>query len=66
MTSGAGERLAGSTWRATVIVEPHRWLGMEFEAADPATGRGATDDIDTDVSPPPGPAGTSPRWTDTS
>ncbi|KDN20145.1 hypothetical protein [Amycolatopsis rifamycinica] len=42
-------RLGGSTWRATVIVAPGRWLGLEFEARDPATGRSATYDIDTDL-----------------
>ncbi|MFJ9780203.1 hypothetical protein ACIRSS_11505 [Amycolatopsis sp. NPDC101161] len=41
-------RLAGSTWRATVVVEP-RWLGLEFEARDPVTGKRVTYDIDTDL-----------------
>ncbi|MEA5360168.1 hypothetical protein VA596_11530 [Amycolatopsis sp., V23-08] len=42
-------RLSGSTWRAVVDVEPRRWLGMQFEAWEPATGRRATYDIDTDL-----------------
>ncbi|WP_439378732.1 hypothetical protein [Amycolatopsis lexingtonensis] len=41
-------RLSGRGWQATVLVEPGRWLGLEFEARDPATGRRATYDIDTD------------------
>jgi len=42
-------RLSGSTWQATVTVEPQRWLGLEFEARDPVTGKRATYDIDTDL-----------------
>ncbi|MEQ0564943.1 hypothetical protein ABJI51_38200 [Amycolatopsis sp. NEAU-NG30] len=42
-------QLAGKTWQATVVVEPGRWLGLEFEAQDPVTGRRATYDIDTDL-----------------
>lgn len=42
-------RLGGSTWQATVVVEPRRWLGLEFEAHDPVTGRRTTYDIDTDL-----------------
>ncbi|MEV4053408.1 hypothetical protein AB0J55_19635 [Amycolatopsis sp. NPDC049688] len=42
-------QLTGSTWQATVVVEPGRWLGLEFEARDPQSGRRATYDIDTDL-----------------
>jgi hypothetical protein len=42
-------QLAGKTWQATVVVEPRRWFGLEFEARDPVTGRRATYDIDTDL-----------------
>lgn len=42
-------QLSGSTWRAIVKVEPQRWLGLEFEARDPVTGKRATYDIDTDL-----------------
>lgn len=42
-------RLGGKTWHAIVTVEPDRWLGVEFEARDPVTGRRATYDIDTDL-----------------
>ncbi|MEU4520660.1 hypothetical protein AB0F52_18410 [Amycolatopsis sp. NPDC024027] len=42
-------QLSGSTWQATVIVAPGRWLGLEFAAHDPVTGRRATYDIDTDL-----------------
>ncbi|GHG10440.1 MULTISPECIES: hypothetical protein [Amycolatopsis] len=42
-------RLNGSTWQAVVTVEPQRWLGLEFEARDPVTGKCATYDIDTDL-----------------
>ena len=42
-------RLSGSTWQAVVTVEPQRWLGLEFEARDPVTGKRATYDIDTDL-----------------
>ncbi|MGW4522238.1 hypothetical protein [Amycolatopsis sp. NPDC004378] len=42
-------QLTGSTWRATVVVEPGRWLGLEFEAREPATGKRATYAIDTDL-----------------
>ncbi len=42
-------QLDGSTWRATVTVTPGRWLGLEFAAHDPVTGRRATYDIDTDL-----------------
>jgi hypothetical protein len=42
-------QLRGSTWQATVIVNPGHWLGLEFEARDPVTGRRATYDIDTDL-----------------
>ncbi|SFO51047.1 hypothetical protein [Amycolatopsis rubida] len=41
-------RLSGLTWQATVIVD-RRWLGVEFEARDPATGKLVTYDIDTDL-----------------
>jgi hypothetical protein len=49
--AGAWSRwqLGGSTWEATVFVEPRRWLGLEFEARDPVTGKRATYDIDTDL-----------------
>ncbi|WP_020419003.1 hypothetical protein [Amycolatopsis sp. ATCC 39116] len=46
---GSKWRLAGSTWEATVVVEPRRWLGLTFEARDPLAGRSATYDIDTDL-----------------
>ncbi|WP_410644707.1 hypothetical protein [Amycolatopsis sp. lyj-346] len=48
---GASSRwqLSGSTWQATVTVQPQRWLGLEFEARDPVTGKRATYDIDTDL-----------------
>jgi hypothetical protein len=42
-------RLGGSTWQATVDVDPRRWLGMAFETWDPRTGRRVTYDIDTDL-----------------
>jgi hypothetical protein len=42
-------RLNGSTWQAVVTVEPQRWLGLEFEARDPVTGKRTTYDIDTDL-----------------
>lgn len=42
-------RLGGSTWQATVIVEPRRWLGLSFEARDPVSDRRPTYDIDTDL-----------------
>ncbi|GHG14287.1 hypothetical protein GCM10017567_35010 [Amycolatopsis bullii] len=42
-------RLSGSTWQATVTVEPQRWLGLEFEARDPVTGKRTTYDLDTDL-----------------
>ncbi|MFJ1765730.1 hypothetical protein ACIOD2_35760 [Amycolatopsis sp. NPDC088138] len=42
-------RLSGSTWQAVVTVEPERWLGLEFEARDPVTGKRAGYDIDTDL-----------------
>ncbi|WP_409185866.1 hypothetical protein F9C11_17125 [Amycolatopsis sp. VS8301801F10] len=42
-------QLSGLTWQATVIVDPRRWLGMEFEAWDPATGKRTTYAIDTDL-----------------
>ncbi|OOC02813.1 hypothetical protein [Amycolatopsis azurea] len=42
-------QLCGSIWRATVDVEPRRWLGLAFEALDPVTGKRATYDIDTDL-----------------
>ncbi|MBB1154421.1 MULTISPECIES: hypothetical protein [Amycolatopsis] len=42
-------QLSGLTWQATVIVDPRRWLGVEFEARDPATGKLVTYDIDTDL-----------------
>ncbi|GAA1033782.1 hypothetical protein ABT279_18880 [Amycolatopsis sp. NPDC000673] len=42
-------QLSGLTWQATVIVDPQRWLGMEFEARDPASGKRVTYDIDTDL-----------------
>jgi hypothetical protein len=42
-------QLSGSTWQAIVTVEPQRWLGLEFEARDPVTGKRTTYDIDTDL-----------------
>jgi hypothetical protein len=42
-------QLSGSTWQAIVAVEPQRWLGLEFEARDPVTGKSTTYDIDTDL-----------------
>lgn len=42
-------QLAGLTWQATVIVDPRRWLGVEFAAQDPETGKRVTYDIDTDL-----------------
>ena len=42
-------QLNGSRWQATVIVNAGHWLGLEFEARDPVTGRRATYDIDTDL-----------------
>ncbi|MFB9927632.1 hypothetical protein ACFFRC_23210 [Amycolatopsis halotolerans] len=42
-------QLSGPTWQATVIVDPRRWLGVEFEARDPASGKRVTYDIDTDL-----------------
>ncbi|WP_410616663.1 hypothetical protein [Amycolatopsis sp. lyj-109] len=42
-------QLSGSTWQATVLVNPGHWLGVEFEARDPVTGRRTTYDIDTDL-----------------
>jgi hypothetical protein len=42
-------RLGGSTWQATVVVEPRRWLGLAFEARGRVPGRRATYDIDTDL-----------------
>ncbi|WP_406636573.1 hypothetical protein [Amycolatopsis sp. WGS_07] len=41
--------LAGQTWQATVTVDPRRWLGLEFAARDPVTGKRATYAIDTDL-----------------
>ncbi|MFD2470035.1 hypothetical protein [Amycolatopsis silviterrae] len=41
--------LAGQTWQATVTVDPRRWLGLEFAAWDPVTGKRATYAIDTDL-----------------
>lgn len=42
-------QLSGSTWQAAVVVEPGRWLGLEFEARDPVGDGRATYDIDTDL-----------------
>jgi hypothetical protein len=42
-------QLGGSTWQATVVVEPRRWLGLAFEARDRVSDRRATYDIDTDL-----------------
>lgn len=42
-------QLGGSTWQATVVVQPRRWLGLEFEARDPVSDRRTTYDIDTDL-----------------
>lgn len=42
-------RLAGETWEATVVIDPSRWLGLEFTATDPDTGRVARHEIDTDL-----------------
>jgi len=47
--AGSKWQLGGSTWQATVVVEPRHWLGLEFEARDPVTGKRATYDIDTDL-----------------
>ncbi|MEV6639279.1 hypothetical protein [Amycolatopsis sp. NPDC051371] len=47
--TGTNWRLGGTTWHATVVVEPRRWLGLAFEARDPVTGRRTTYDIDTDL-----------------
>jgi hypothetical protein len=53
VTEGAGTsskwQFAGTTWQATVVVEPRRRLGLEFEVRDPVTDRRATYDIDTDL-----------------
>ncbi|GLY42611.1 hypothetical protein Amsp01_086340 [Amycolatopsis sp. NBRC 101858] len=46
--TGSKWQLGGVTWRATVLVE-RRWLGLQFEAWEPVTGRRATYDIDTDL-----------------
>ncbi|ATY16676.1 hypothetical protein CU254_29010 [Amycolatopsis sp. AA4] len=32
-----------------MLVDPRRWLGVEFAARDPATGKLVTYDIDTDL-----------------
>lgn len=42
-------RLGGATWQATVVVDPRRWLGLDFEARDQGSDRRATYDIDTDL-----------------
>ncbi|WP_162834297.1 hypothetical protein [Amycolatopsis circi] len=42
-------QLSGLTWQATVLVDPQRWLGVEFAARDPASGKRVTYDIDTDL-----------------
>ena len=47
--TGSKWQLGGSTWQATVVVDPRRWLGLAFEARDRVTGRLATYDIDTDL-----------------
>lgn len=47
--AGSSWQLSGSTWRAEVTVGPPRWLGLAFEAVDPATGRRIDYDIDTDL-----------------
>ena len=47
--SGSKWQLEGSTWQAAVVIEPRRWLGLAFEARDPAAGKCATYDIDTDL-----------------
>ncbi|WP_447761650.1 hypothetical protein [Sphingopyxis panaciterrae] len=42
-------RLSGETWQAEVIVDPLRWLGLTFDAVDPATARKVHYAIDTDL-----------------
>lgn len=42
-------QIGGSTWEATVTVDPKRWFVLEFEARDPVTNRAAKYDIDTDL-----------------
>lgn len=42
-------RLNGATWQAEVIVDPLRWLGLTFDAVDPATARNVHYAIDTDL-----------------
>ncbi|WP_020664803.1 hypothetical protein [Amycolatopsis benzoatilytica] len=48
--SGAASRwqLAGKGWQATVVVDPARWIGLEFVAQDSLDRRVAYD-IDTDL-----------------
>lgn len=47
--TGSSWHLGGSTWNATVTVEPARWIGLEFELRDPSTGKRVSYDIDTDL-----------------
>lgn len=47
--AGSSWQLAGSTWRAEVVVSPPRWLGLTFEAVDPETDRRIDYAIDTDL-----------------
>lgn len=44
-------QIVGSTWKAIVIVDALRWIGLEFEARDPVTDRRLSYDIDTDLYP---------------
>lgn len=41
--------LSVSTWKAIVVVDPKRWIGLEFEARDPMMDRRVTYDIGTDL-----------------
>jgi len=41
--------LSGCDWDAKVIVDPLRWIGLEFEVVDPKTTRRITHHIDTDA-----------------
>lgn len=42
-------RLAGVTWQATVVVDPARWLGLEFTASDPGSDCAVDYSLDTDL-----------------
>jgi hypothetical protein len=48
-TSASRWQIGGSTWDAIVVVDPQRWIGLEFEARDPVLGRRVGYDIDTDL-----------------